>query len=243
MIAGDNMKNLIILMCVLFPIFSFALSIDSMVKVADENAEGIYDVQNNEKYPVFVNVKLAKVSIVDKKLKRVSYNKDNILMWEASVSNNKFILDAGKRKKIGIRALCSDSCDENNDNIFAVQFSPTPYSKDGTKSKGVNINYGYESLFIVPAKKKNISYSINRNKDNVKVINNSNTTLEVFFNQCNGLFKSDCSVKVILLPGNSRIIKLPKNARKNDVNTHISSVDKVFYKKEIVKSMDKINFS
>ncbi|OEC81429.1 hypothetical protein A9D46_18025 [Photobacterium damselae subsp. damselae] len=237
------MKNLIILICIFFPFFSFALSIDTMVKIADDNGEGTYTVQNNEKYPVFVNVKLAKMSIINNKLKKIFYNKDNILMWEASVSQNKFILDAGKQKYIGIRALCSDSCDENQDSVFSAQFTPTPYSKDGKPVKGVSINYGYESIFIVPAKNKQISYSITRTDDKVKIENMSNTTIEAFFNQCTGMFKSDCSVKTVLLPGNTRNITLPKNARQNKVNTHISSIDKAFYKKEILRSTDRIKFS
>ncbi|HIF9171046.1 TPA: hypothetical protein ACX6PO_003827 [Photobacterium damselae] len=236
------MKKIIISLLLLFPIVSSAISIDTMLKVSDHNGKGTYVVSNDGHSPEFVSIGLAKVFIKDGKLVREYYNKDNLLEWEISATQNRFILESGMKKLIGVRALCGDSCDSSKDSIYAVQFTPTPYTKDGKPKKGVSISYGYESIFIIPAKKKNISYTITKKGSVVHLKNDSNTTLEVFFNQCSAMFKSDCSVKIILLPGSIRAIELPKNARKGDINTFITSVDDDFYKKMVLSDVKKIRF-
>ncbi|PSU70772.1 hypothetical protein [Photobacterium phosphoreum] len=226
------MKKLILL-ALLFPSLSHAIVIDSMLKVADSHGTGVYTVSNNDPDPAFVNVKLSKVETKDGKLIKTPYTKSNLLEWDATLTQNKFILDPLMAKKIGVRALCADGCNPDHDTIFAVQFTPSPYSKDG-EMKGVAINYGYESIFVIPAKNKKISYSIEKNNENALLKNTGNTTLEVFFNQCSALFKADCSTKVIMLPGRVRKLVLPKNARKGKIDVFISSVDDTFYKKEVV---------
>ncbi|NVP02355.1 hypothetical protein HWA77_19240 [Photobacterium damselae subsp. damselae] len=220
-----------------------AMALDTMLKVADKNGQGAYVVTNNELDPVFVNVNLAKIKIKQGDVVKDYYTKDNLLSWEASVTQNKFIVKPGMKKIIGIRALCADSCDENHDSIFAAQFTPTPYKKKGKEEKGVSISYGYESIFIIPAKNKKISYTIKKNKSLVRLKNDSNTTLKVFFNQCSAMFKSDCSIKSVLLPGRVRTIKLPKNAQKGNINTIVTSIDDDFYRKEVLGDENELHFS
>lgn len=237
------MKKIIISFLMLCSFTTNAISIDTMLKVADKNGQGTYVVTNDQRSPAFININLAKVFVKNGKIIKDYYNKDNLLSWEISATQNKFILDPGMRKMIGVRALCADSCDPNKDSIYAVQFTPSPYKKDGTAGNGVSISYGYESIFIIPAKKKIISYSMTKKGSVVNLKNNSNTTLQVFFNQCSAMFKADCSIKSILLPGKARSLKLPKNAQKGDINTIITTVDDEFYKKEVLSDGKKINFN
>ncbi|MGR5327829.1 hypothetical protein [Photobacterium damselae] len=220
-----------------------AMTIDTMLKVADKNGQGAYVVTNNELAPIFVNVNLAKINVEQGEVVKDYYTKNNLLSWEASMTQNKFVVKPGMKKIIGIRALCADSCDENKDSIFAAQFTPTPYKKKGKEEKGVSISYGYESIFIIPAKNKKISYTIKKDKSLVKLKNDSNTTLEVFFNKCSEMFKSDCSIKSVLLPGRVRTIKLPKNAQKGDINTIVTSIDDDFYRKEVLSDEDELHFT
>lgn len=222
---------------------SNALAIDTMLKVSNPNGQGTYIVSNNGSSREFVNIALAKIYVKDGKLIRDYYDKNNLLEWEITATKNKFILEPGMKEMIGVRALCGDSCDPNKDSVYAVQFTPTPYTKDGKVKKGVSINYGYESIFIIPAKKKKISYLIKKKGSVVHLKNDSNTTLQVFFNQCSAQYKSDCSVKIIILPDSVRTITLPKNAQKGDINTFITSVDNDFYKKMVLADDKKIYFT
>lgn len=237
------MKKVITSILMLCSFTTNAISIDTMLKVSDQNGQGTYVVTNDQSSPAFVNINLAKIYIKNGKVVKDYYNKDNLLSWEISATQNKFVLDPGMRKIIGVRALCADSCDQNKDSIYAVQFTPSPYKKDGTTGNGVSINYGYESVFIIPAKKKAISYSMIKKGSIVNMKNDSNTTLQVFFNQCSAMFKSDCSIKSILLPGKVRSLKLPKNAQNGDINTIITTVDDEFYKKEVLSDGKKITFN
>ncbi|NVP02568.1 hypothetical protein HWA77_20360 [Photobacterium damselae subsp. damselae] len=237
------MKKILTSLLMLSPFMSNAMSIDTMLKVADKNGQGTYVVTNDQRSPAFINVNLAKIYVKNGKVIKDYYNKDNLLSWEVSATQNKFVLDSGMRKMVGVRALCADSCDPTKDSVYAVQFSPSPYSKDGNTKAGVSISYGYESIFVIPAKKKNISYSIVKKDSIVNLKNESNTTLQVFFNQCSAMFKSDCSIKTILLPGKIRSIKLPKNAQKGDINTIITTVDDDFYKKEVLSNGQNIHFT
>ena len=235
------MKKLILL-ALLFPSISHAIAIDTMLKVSDEHGAGVYTVTNNQADPAFVNVKLSKVEVKSGKVVKTPYTKSNLLEWDATLTQNKFILDPLMAKKVGVRALCAEGCNPDHDTVFAVQFTPTPYSKNG-KMKGVAISYGYESIFVIPAKNKKISYSIEKKNESVLLKNTSNTTLEVFFNQCSAMFKADCSTKVIMLPGKIRKLLLPKNARKGMIDVFISSIDDTFYKKEVVANDKKVIFN
>ena len=232
----------VILLALLFPSLSHAIAIDTMLKVADSHGAGVYTVTNNETNPAFVNVKLSEISIKDGKLVKTPYTKSNLLEWDATLTQNKFILDPLMAKKVGVRALCADGCNPDLDTVFAVQFTPKPYSKDG-KMEGVSISYGYESIFVIPAKNKKISYSIEKKNENTLIKNTGNTTLEVFFNQCSSKFKVDCSTKIIMLPSKVKKIVLPKNARKGSIDVFISSVDDTFYKKEVVANDKKVIFN
>ncbi|WP_297476378.1 hypothetical protein [uncultured Photobacterium sp.] len=235
------MKKLLLL-ALLFPSISHAIAIDTMLKIADSHGAGVYTVTNNENQPAFVNVKLSEIKMKNGTLVKMPYTKANLLEWGATLTQNKFILDPLMAKKVGIRALCADGCNPDLDTIFAVQFTPSPYSKDG-KQKGVAISYGYESIFIIPAKNKKIAYSIDKKNENALLKNTGNTTLEVFFNQCSAGFKSDCSTKVILLPGKTKKLVLPKNARKGTIDVFVSSVDDTFYRKEVVANDKKAIFN
>ncbi|WP_340641773.1 hypothetical protein WAX88_17565 [Photobacterium damselae subsp. damselae] len=237
------MKKTIVSVLMLCSFTTNAISIDTMLKVADKNGQGTYVVTNDQRSPAFINISLAKVYVKNGNVVKDYYNKDNLLSWEISATQNKFVLDSGMRKMIGVRALCADSCDPNNDSIYAVQFTPSPYKKDGESGNGVSISYGYESIFIIPAKKKSISYSIIKKGSVVNLKNDSNTTLQVFFNQCSDMFKSDCSIKSVLLPGKVRSLTLPKNAQKGDINTIITTVDDEFYKKEVLSDGKRIKFN
>ena len=232
----------VILLALLFPSLSHAIAIDTMLKVADSHGAGVYTVTNNETNPAFVNVKLSEISIKDGKLVKTPYTKSNLLEWDATLTQNKFILDPLMAKNVGVRALCADGCNPDLDTVFAVQFTPKPYSKDG-KMEGVSISYGYESIFVIPAKNKKISYSIEKKNENTLIKNTGNTTLEVFFNQCSSKFKADCSTKIIMLPSKIRKIVLPKNARKGSIDVFISSVDDTFYRKEVVANDKKAIFN
>ncbi|HIF9195257.1 TPA: hypothetical protein ACX6PX_000472 [Photobacterium damselae] len=235
-------KIFIFIFIFVFHLNSYAMSINSMLIVSDNNGNGVFTIKNNENTPIFIDVKLAKVSIDNGRLIKKNYTKDNLSTWEVSVNNNKFILDAGMQKNIGVQSLCSSSCNLKQDNIYTVQFTPTPYSKDDRLDSGININYGYEGVFIIPAVSKNISYSMARHGNIINIKNDSNTTLEMTFDECQGRNGERCLTKTILLPKKVRSIKLQKNTIHNVVNVTVNSVDEKFFRKEAIYNEKNIFF-
>ncbi|HIF9499097.1 TPA: hypothetical protein ACX6S1_001863 [Photobacterium damselae] len=209
------------------------MTIDTMLKISDENGSGVFSLYNNLKQPSFISISSSKV-IVDKngKLHKEAYTSDNLSKWEVALTQNKLILDANREKKVGIRALCADGCDRSKDSVFAVKFLPQPYFKKGEKPKSaVNINYGYEPIFVIPAKNPDYKYDIIRNDNYIIVNNKSNSLIKVLVNQCKDKsINVNCSKKIVVLAGRKRKDLLPSEARDDNLNIQLTGYDNSYYK-------------
>ncbi len=222
------------LLCI--PFSTLSMTIDSMLKVSDELGTGVYTVTNDLDYPSFIKIEASKV-VIDKNgdLSKIKYDKSNLKDWEIALTQSKVILDPKRKKNIGVRSLCSEGCDRSKDSVFAIKFSPTPYVKDGVKKMSVVINYGYESIFLIPAKKPEYKYTIKRNGNNILFHNQGNSLLRVFIDQCKDNKKSaDCSRNTVILAGRKKEVSLPVNARQSSLNLNIMGYDNSFYKKAVL---------
>ncbi|MFB1076448.1 hypothetical protein [Photobacterium damselae] len=227
------MKKILLLSLLSMTSISNALTVDTMLKISDENGTGVFSLANDLNEPSFITVKPSKVIVsTDGEIKRIQYTKDNLQDWEISLTQNKIILDPKRTKNVGVRSLCADGCDRSKDTVFALKFLPSPYVKDGQKKAAVSINYGYEPLFVIPAEKPSYKYNIDRvDSDKVIINNKSNSLLRVYINQCDLNNKKDCSKNVIVLSGRNKTVKLPIHARQDSLNLNIMGYDNSFYKK------------
>ncbi|HIF9253994.1 TPA: hypothetical protein ACX6Q7_001300 [Photobacterium damselae] len=211
---------------------TYAITIDTMLKISDDNGTGVFSVTNESKTPSFVKIKPAKVVVKeDGSIGKIEYTKENLLEWEVSLTQNKVIVEPLRTKNIGIRSLCSDGCNREKDTVFAVKFLPSPYSKDNEKKVSININYGYESLFVIPASKPEYKYTIERRGDDIYVKNTSNSFIRVLVDQCNKNVTENCSRNSLILAGRNKKISLPVNARQNMIGLTVIGYDNSFYKK------------
>lgn len=225
-------KKLIYIMLSSISWFSNAMTIDTMLKISDDNGTGVFSITNDLNETSFIKIKPAKVvSDNNGNLKKIEYNKDNFNEWEISLTQSKVIVEPKRVKNIGVRSLCSESCDRTKDTVYAIKFLPSPYRKDGETKPSVTINYGYEALFVIPAKNPEYKYNIKRVRDDVLFENKSNSLIRVSINQCNGQRKSNCSRSVVVLSGRNKRIKLPVNARQDVLSLEILGYDNSFYEK------------
>ncbi|MGR5369132.1 hypothetical protein [Photobacterium damselae] len=235
------MKKIIILLGLIVSAFTNALTVDTMLKISDDNGTGVFSISNDLDEPSFIKIKPSKIIVTpDGNIKRELYTESNMLDWEIALTQMKVILDPKRVKNIGVRSLCSEGCDRSKDNVFALKFLPSPYRKDGQKKSSVSINYGYEPLFVIPAREPVYKYTIERIDNNIKVNNKSNSLIRVFVNQCNGKIKSDCSKNIIVLAGRNKRVSLPVNARQNELNLNIMGYDNSFYKKAALTKKHKV---
>ncbi|AWK84141.1 hypothetical protein BST98_19380 [Photobacterium damselae] len=221
--------------------FSNAMTIDTMLKISDDNGTGVFSITNDLDDPSFIKIKPAKiVSDGNGNLKRIEYTKNNFDEWEISLTQSKVIVEPQRVKNIGVRSLCSEGCDRSKDTVYALKFLPTPYTKDGEKKKSVTINYGYEALFVIPAKKPEYKYNIKRVGDDILFENRGNSLIRVSINQCNGKRKSSCSRSVVVLSKRNKKILLPVNARQDVLSLEILGYDNSFYKKSTLSESKNI---
>ncbi|ENP8454218.1 hypothetical protein ACEI25_000840 [Photobacterium damselae] len=227
------MYNKILFISILVVSFSTnAMTIDTMLKISDDNGTGVFSITNDLKDPSFIKIKPSKITINnDGELVKNEYTKDNLNEWEIAITQNKVIVEPNRVKNIGVRSLCVDGCDRSQDTVFAIKFLPSPYIKDGRKKASVTINYGYEALFVIPALEPSYKYKISRDDDNILLENKGNSLLRVFVNQCRNEIKSSCSRSAVVLAGRKKTLKLPVNARQKVLNLDIMGYNNSFYKK------------
>lgn len=106
----------------------------------------------------------------------------------------KLILEPGRAKDVGIRSLCYKvKCDSEQDMTFSVVFEPAPYLKKGEmQDNAVQINYGYSVIYVVPAKKSDMKYSITRHGRSLEILNQGNTLLTFVVDCCKSDNEVDC---------------------------------------------------
>ncbi|MUJ38313.1 hypothetical protein [Aliivibrio fischeri] len=212
-----------------------ALQIDTMVKVADKGGSGVFTLVNDTDKASFIKTSISKVNIKENTISYTPYVKDNLKEWEIATTQPKLILDAFRTKNIGVRSLCSESCDNSEDQVYRIKFIPSVYYREGEKQESaVNFNYGYAPIFIIPAKKSNIKYTIENKGTVIRVKNESNTFLQLHINQCTADITTDCSQRLTVLAGRDREFKLLDNSKNQILNISIGNHDLKYYKEKVV---------
>lgn len=218
-----------------------ALQIDTMVKVSDKGGSGVFTLINETDKANFIKTSVSKVNIVDNVVSYTPYVKDNLNEWEVTTTQPKLILDPHRTKNVGIRSLCSESCDTSKDQAYRIEFTPSIYYKDGEKQESaVNFNYGYAPIFIIPAEKSDIKYTIENKGKTLRVKNSGNTFLKIHVDQCTSEITTGCSQRLTVLAGRDKEFTLLDNAVNPSINLAIGNHDLTYYQERTVTSGTKL---
>lgn len=219
----------------LFSSLANALTIDSMYLVSDDRGNSIISLTNDLEQTSFVNTYISELTTDEKgNIIRNKYTEENFDDWKIITTTPRLIIEPGVSKDIGIRALCDpDSCAHDKDLMFSIVFEPSPYFEDSVSSQSsVMINYGYASLFIIPAKNQNISYTLVNRGEYILARNTGNTLLNLVIDQCSSIVKNNCRVTERLLSGRERQIKLPDHFKRDKIEVKIYNHDESYKGKQ-----------
>lgn len=204
------MNKLFVVVFILFSVNANAIAVSSLFEAADpktHSAEVI--IENNDGKDMFVNLEMVKVDYVDGKKIVTKLNKENVKNWSFSITPSQLVLSPGEKKSIRMLNKCqANKCNDDKDQVYAVDITPVPYS-DG-KVSAVAVAFGYRVYFMDPVKNVNLDYKIKRvNGKRFEFINNSNTMLNAVLNVCSKEFTKDCIYQYKLLSGSKKVFDLP----------------------------------
>lgn len=214
---------------------ALAFTVDKMVVISDSKGNGVVTLTNDEEHDIFVKAGIQEIEVFDgDDIRKKEYNRENLKEWKISLTNQRLILKPGEEQDVGIRSLCHNmTCDDSKDLMFILPFSPSKY-QPGIQVSGVEINYGFAPVYVIPTTTPTYSYDIiNRGKDLV-VENNSNTLLNVFVNACVDRNLTLCKQKFTVIAGRHKTFPLSKSMQNEELDVTVTSHDRSYSKSEVV---------
>lgn len=214
---------------------AMAMNLERMLVISDESGNGSFVMTNNKEQTYFIETGISEI-ITDENgdYSRVKFSQDNVSEWDVVLSNHKLIVEPGRTKSIGVKAICGNQCDFSSDKTYEVTLVPKPYSQETKDQQTVNVFIGYAPIFIIPAKEPRIDYDIKINNDLVKIHNKSNTLIKVMIDNCKGEKSSRCSRSYTLVKGRAKELELPEDTVGEDLNITVFNHDESYREKSTV---------
>lgn len=233
--SNKILLNLVSLTAILLSISVQAFTVDKMVIVSDNKGNGIVTLTNDESQPIFVQAKVDEINIVNgEQVEKRRYTRDNLNDWKVSLTHQKLVLNPGEEKDVGIRSLCHNAtCDNSQDLMFMLSFSPSKYRPGGVVS-GVEINYGFAPVYIIPTTQPKYDYELTNNGESLSVENKSNTMINLFVDACGAENTAQCKQKFTVVSGRNKTFPLTETMRNNELTITVTSHDRSYLKKETV---------
>lgn len=213
---------------------SYALKINTMILVGDEQGNGVFTLTNELPDTTFISGEISKIEMLDGKVKRIPYTADNLDDWDITLTHPKLILESGKIKQVGVRDLCGPKCARDKDRVYQIIFSPEPYNKEG-KTSAVNINFGYAPIYVIPPKEPKVSYTMKNLGDKILVNNTGNTYIRFMIDSCTKQNTTKCKSTYTALAGRERTFNLPENVRSKVLDVQVVNFDDSYRKTIQVK--------
>ena len=220
---------------ILLSVSVHAFSVDKMLLTSDDKGNGVITLTNDEDQALFVQAQIDEIDVSGKgAVKKKPYIRDNISDWKISLTHQRLVLRPGEEKEVGIRSLCHNAtCDNSKDLMFMLSFSPSRY--DSQTTGGVEMNYGFSPVYIIPTTNPYYSYELFNNGDSLTVENNSNTMINVFVDACDVNKKEQCLQKFTVVAGRTKSFPLSENIQSNELNITVASHDDSYSKKATIK--------
>lgn len=202
---------------------SQAVFLDTMFIVSDKKGNGSYVLTNDKKTNYYIETSIREI-ITDEKgeYSKIEYTRGNLDRWAIALSNNKLILEPGRSKSLGVKAICGSACDLSEDKTFEIAIIPKPYVPDDESYKQkMNVFIGYAPIFIIPAKEAVLEYDIETDGENITIFNRSNTMVRVVVDNCQNKSKRTCRSVYTVIKGRLKNFPLPVDAFGQDLNVTV----------------------
>ncbi|MGI9918415.1 hypothetical protein [Vibrio owensii] len=219
-----------------YAIHAEAFQVDQMIVVSDDRGNGIITLTNDEDSPLFVEALIDEVEIKNgDELVRKRYARDNLDNWKIALTHQKLVLKKGEEKDLGIRSLCHNTtCDNSKDLMFSLSFMPSKYREDDAQSSGVEINYGFAPVYIIPTTEPVFDYEIVNKGKQLEVINDSNTMIQLYIDSCTSEKVTQCQQKLSVMAGRHKTFNLVDTVQSDDLHVTVRSHDRSYSKEQII---------
>ncbi|ELA9298412.1 hypothetical protein ACOIXT_004432 [Vibrio parahaemolyticus] len=216
---------------------SHAFKVDKMIVVGDQKGNGIITLTNDQNVPLFINTELDEINIENgTKINKTRYSRENIADWKISLTYQKLVLNPGEAKDIGIRSLCHNTtCDNSQDIMFMLSFIPSKYQEGEKGKSGVEINYGFAPVYIIPTTQPTFDYDIINHGKTLEVKNRSNTMINIFVDSCDTQVTKQCRQKFTVLAGRNKTFNLLDTIQRDQLNIIVNSHDGHYTQADMVK--------
>lgn len=204
----------------LFPLFSFAFSIDSMIKFSE--GDDFFLVSGNNKEREYIYVTLSElISDKNNKYHEVLYDANNITQWPISASPSEIIVSTGEQVRVRINKNYERI---GKDRIFGVMFNPdTLNNKNGNL---YNVPFGYKAWLIIPGTDPlSGSVDVNRvsNKNRYFIRNDTNKVIDISVEYCDERDIKNCKSQLIVRPYAEKTIEINSDNKPVEFNFFVGT--------------------
>lgn len=208
---------------------AMALSVDSMIKVSGQDPKGDYiSVKNDSDQPIFVKTELSELLANNEE--RI-FSRDNLMGWTVTLDPSLFILDPGETRAVRLTPLTAPES-RLRDEVYGVAFIPQASMTQQASNEQLNIQVGFKSYYIVPAKESKMDYDLNydRKSGELTLVNRGNTLLLAELDQCTKDHQASpdkpCSTTFLAIVGRTKKYIVPAWLRKEKMNFTVLNHDK-----------------
>ncbi|RTR27708.1 hypothetical protein [Shewanella atlantica] len=213
-----------------------AVTVSSMIEIADENGQAKYTVTNTGDSRVYLTAEISEIQVQNGEINTIKYTRDNLDIWKASVRPARTIIDPKFEKDIKVTFDCSDvesGCEKGVERVFSIAMVPTPYFEDEQPLHSVQVAIGFAPLLIILGTEEPINVDLNRTKETLNVYNHSAGYVNVSIDACAELIEStknvsECKRNVRVLAGRNLPFVLPETFQKEDLKVTVKSFKGAF---------------
>lgn len=195
-----------------------AIEIDSMLKFADKRGKQTFTLTNDADKRMYVRVNVAELTVVNGEIEKVPYTRHNLNAWALDVSPVKTIVEPGFEKQFVAQIRCEEECTGQQDRIFQLGFSPTPYVEHEEQGKSaVQLTLGIASVLIQPGVPRPLEYDLSYTGKSVTFHNRGGSYFQATVDTCPvDATRSEryaCTKEFTVLAGRKLSVDLPESMR------------------------------
>lgn len=192
----------------LLPFYTYAFSIDSMIKFSDKDDFFLVNGNSNDREYVYITLSEL-ISDKNNRHHEIFYDAGNVTRWPISAEPSEIIVSYGEQVRVGINKNYRPA---GEDRIFGINFSPdTLHDKN---SNQYNIPFGYKAWLIVPGTDPvsgTVDVSKTTGKNRYVVKNGTNKVMDVRAEYCGSDNDKKCKSQLIVRPYSEKNIELDSN--------------------------------
>lgn len=232
-------KPLLLTILSLFVFDASAMAISSLMLTNPETKAGVFTLDNTDEITYFLKTSVSKVEIVDNKIIKTPYTRDNLDSWDIATKPSKLVIEPNMVKEIQVESICGERCDTDKDQVYQINIQPVSYSTEGKQQSKINMLFGFSPYYIVPAKVSKVEYLLDYKGDTITAKNSGNTMIDIVIDQCDkdGIIDEDddralCKANFTILAGRTRDVHVPEVLQANELEVMVLNHDES-YREEI----------